>query len=79
MNKTYTIARPLFALAAALVAAPLAAEEPMTVTGQPVHQEVVSYADLDLRQRSAQQTLRSRVHRAAEKVCAQALVAVVGH
>ena len=49
MTKTSTIARPLFALAAALVAAPLAAQEPLTVTGQPVVQERVSFADLDLR------------------------------
>lgn len=69
--------RLLLALAAALVAAPLAAaplaaQDPMTVRGQPVHQEVVSYADLDLRQWSAQQTLKRRVFRAADKVCAQA-------
>ncbi len=70
MTKTSIIARPLFALA--LVAAPLAAEEPVTVTGQPQLQERVSFADLDLRQWSAQQMLKRRVYRAAEKVCAQA-------
>ena len=59
MTKTSTIARPLLALVAALVAAPLAAEEPMTVTGQPILQEVVSFADLDLRHWSAQRSLET--------------------
>ena len=69
-----TIARTLFALAAAFVAAPLAAQEPTVVTGKhrPAYQERVSFADLDLRRRSAQQTLKRRVYRAADRVCRQA-------
>ena len=71
MIKASSIARPLCALAAALIAAPLAAQEPTVVTGerQPVYQERVSYADLDLRHGSARQTLKVRVYRAADRLC----------
>ena len=72
MKTNSTIARPLCALAAALVAAPLAAQEPVTVTGQPVFQESVSYTDLDLRNWSGRQTLEARVYRAADRLCARA-------
>ena len=72
MFKKSIIDRPLLALAAALVVAPLAAEQPMTVTGQSMAQERVSFADLDLRQSGAQQTLRIRVKRASDRVCRQA-------
>jgi UrcA family protein len=74
MTKNLSITRPLFALAAWLVAAPLAAQEPTVVTGerQPAYQERISYADLDLRGWSAQQTLKGRVYRAADRVCSQA-------
>ena len=72
MTRTFQIGRPLLALAAALVAAPLAADEPMTVTGQPLYQERVSFADLDLRNGSAQQALKRRVHNASERVCIEA-------
>ncbi len=72
MTKTSTIARPLLALA--LVAAPLAAQEPTVVTGahQPTYQERVSFADLDLSQGSAQRALKTRVRRAADRVCIEA-------
>jgi UrcA family protein len=66
------IARPLLALAAALVAAPLAAREPVIVTGkpgQPLYQERVDFSDLDLRQSQARQTLFRRVMRASTDVC----------
>ena len=66
------IGRPLLALAAALVAAKLVADEQLTVTGQPLYQERVSFADLDLRNSSAQQTLRRRVDNASERVCRDA-------
>ena len=66
------IGRPLLVLAAAFVAAPLIADEPMTVTGQQFYQERVSFADLDLRSGWAQQTLRRRVDNASERVCRDA-------
>lgn len=68
------VARPLFVLAAALLAAPLAAQEPTVVEGRkhPDYRERVSIADLDLRQRSAQRVLKTRVSRASERVCNQA-------
>ncbi len=71
MTKTSNPIRPLLVLAAALAAAPLAAEEEMLVTGehQPVYQERVSHADLDLRSWSHQQALKRRVHKASERVC----------
>jgi UrcA family protein len=69
MTRNSTIARPLFALAAALACAPLAAKEPVVVTGQPVYQERVDFADLDLRQSRARQTLFRRVMRASTEVC----------
>lgn len=72
MTRTSIIARPLCALAAVLAAAPLAAQESVTVTGQPVLQERVSYTDLDLRRASARYTLKSRVYRAADRVCERA-------
>jgi UrcA family protein len=72
MTRTSIIARPLCTFAAALVAVPLAAQESVTVTGQPVLQERVSYADLDLRGGSARQTLKVRVYRAADRLCALA-------
>lgn len=74
MTKNSNITRPLFAIAAALVAAPLAAREPMTVTGQSqsAYQERVSFADLDLRQWKAQQLLKGRVYRAADRLCSEA-------
>ncbi|MET0587405.1 MAG: UrcA family protein [Novosphingobium sp.] len=66
------IVRLPFVLAAPLVTAPLAAQEPVIVEGQPVIQQAVNYTDLDLRHWSEQQTLKARVHRASENVCAQA-------
>lgn len=74
MTRTSTIVRPLFAIAAAIATTPLAAREPMTVTGhhQSAEQEHVSFADLDLRRWSAQQALKVRVQRAADRVCSQA-------
>ena len=41
----------------------------MTVTGQPVYQERVSFADLDLRNSGDRQKLKGRVHRASDRVC----------
>jgi UrcA family protein len=69
-----TIARPLLALAAALVAVPLAAQDSTTVTGerQPLYQERVSFGDLDLREGQGQRALRKRVWDAAGRVCTQA-------
>ena len=74
MIRNSNIALPLFAFAATLVAVPLAAQEPTVVTGahQPTYQERVSFADLDLRQFSKQQTLKTRVRRAADRVCIEA-------
>ncbi len=74
MIKTSTLTRPLFALAAALVATPLAAQEPTVVTGnhQPVFQERIGIADLDLRQSKARLTLMQRVMQASTNVCIQA-------
>jgi UrcA family protein len=72
MTKTSPFASAPFALAVALVTSPLAAEAPMTVTGQPVIQESVSYDDLDLRKWGAQQTLKARVFRTADRLCARA-------
>lgn len=69
MTKKTLIAAPLLAVAAAFAAAPLAADQPMTVTGQQLYQERVSFADLDLRSWSAQQALRRRVNHASERVC----------
>lgn len=66
------VAGPMFALGAAFVAAPLMADQPLIVEGQPAYQERVSTSDLDLRKWSEQQKLRSRVHNAANRVCAQA-------
>lgn len=65
---------PLLGLATVLVAAPLAAQEPMTVTGEhrQVYQERVSFADLDLRKWPAQQLLKSRVRRASSSLCFKA-------
>ena len=74
MTKNSAIARPLLAVAAALVSTQLAAKEPMVVTGQhrqPVYQEQVEFADLDLRQSRARQALFSRVMQASTNVCIQ--------
>ena len=68
MITTSHIRLPLLALAAAFAAAPLMADE-MTVRGEQVYQEAVSFADLDLRSWSHQQALKRRVHRASEQVC----------
>ena len=64
----------LLAFAAAVIAAPLAAEQPVTVTGEPrpVYQERVSFADLDLLQHGHQRMLKRRVQRASNRVCFQA-------
>lgn len=74
MTKKSMIAAPLLAVAAMIAAAPLAAETPMTVTGerQPVYQERVSMAGLDLTRWSDQRALRNSVQRASERVCIQA-------
>ena len=74
MTTKSLICRPLLALTALCTVAPLAAQEPVTVTGspQPVYQERVSFTDLDLRHWSDRQALRSRVHQASERVCIQA-------
>lgn len=69
MTRTFIIASPLCAFAATLVAAPLAAENQVTVKGQPVFQESVSHADLDLTKWAHRNTLRGRVYRASERVC----------
>jgi UrcA family protein len=75
MTKNHAIARPLLALAAALIAAPLAAQDSTTVTGerQPVYQERVSFGDLDLSRAGEQRELRKRVRDASERVCIQAV------
>ena len=74
MTKKSFIAIPLCSFGAALLAAPVVAEEPMVVTGehQPVYQQRVSFNDLDLRRWGDQQALRRRVHRASDRVCAEA-------
>jgi UrcA family protein len=72
MIRTSTIARPLLALVAALVSIPLAAKEPMVVTGErghPVYQQRVDFADLDLRESQARSVLVRRVKAAAWAVC----------
>lgn len=69
------IARSLLALVAALVSAPLAARDPVVVTGQsaqPLYQAQVDFADLDLSQSRARQTLHRRVMSAAWAVCVAA-------
>ena len=68
------IARRTVVLAAALLAAPLAAQEGTVVSGQrqAVYQERVSFDDLDLSRWSAQQALKARVSRASQRVCNQA-------
>ena len=74
MIKKSSIARPLFALAAALVSTQLSAGEPVVVTGQhgePVYREQVSFADLDLRQSKARQTLFRRVMQASTNVASR--------
>jgi UrcA family protein len=68
MITTSHIRLPLLALVAAFAAAPLVADE-MTVRGEQVYQEAVSFADLDLRSWSHQQALKRRVHKASERVC----------
>lgn len=72
MITTSHIRLPLLALAAAFAAAPLMADEQMTVRGEQVYQEAVSFADLDLRSWSHQQALKRRVHKASERVCIEA-------
>jgi UrcA family protein len=69
-----TIARPLLALAAALLAAPLAAQDSTTVTGErhKLYQERVSYSDLDLNRTGQQRELRNRVRDASHRVCVRA-------
>jgi UrcA family protein len=72
MTRNSTIVRPLLMLTAALFSTSLAASEPLSVAGepvQPVYQESVDFADLDLRQAAAQKTLTQRVQVAARKVC----------
>jgi UrcA family protein len=69
MTTKYSISRSLLALAAAVVAFPLAADEPMTVTGQQLYQERVGIADLDLTKWAHRYALRARVHHASERVC----------
>ena len=70
MTQKLLIAAPLLAVAAAFAAAPLAAEEPLTVLGQQqLYQERVSFVGLDLTRWSGQQALRSRVRHASERVC----------
>lgn len=76
MTRNSAIARSLLAISAMLAAAPLVAEQPVVVTGrqaEPVYQERVSFADLDLRNLTSQQQFRARVHDAAERVCVQAV------
>lgn len=72
MTTTSHTRSPLLALAVALVAAPLAADE-MIVRGEPLYQERVSFTDLDLRSGWAQQALRHRVRQASDRVCIQAV------
>ena len=69
MTRNSTIARPLLVLAAALASSPLAANEPLSVTAQPVHRQEVDFADLDLRQSNARQTLFRRVMDASWAIC----------
>lgn len=66
--------RATLAAAIALAVTPLAAQPPTVVSGakQPVYQELVSFADLDLRQESAQRELLHRVREAANRVCTKA-------
>ena len=74
MTKKSFIAIPLCAFGAALLAAPVVADQQMTVTGerQSAYQERVSIAGLDLTRWSAQRALRRSVHSASERVCIQA-------
>lgn len=69
MTMNCTFARSLFALAAASTTVPLAAKEPVVVTGEPVYQQRVDFADLDLRRSQGRQTLFRRVMRASTDVC----------
>jgi UrcA family protein len=75
MIRTSLITGPLFTFAAAFLAAPLAAKEPVVVTAQPapaVYQQEVKFADLDLRESRERQTLFQRVMDAAWFVCIEA-------
>lgn len=63
------IAIPFIAVAALFSASPVFADQPLTVTGQHVYEERVSYTDLDLNQSSHQRVLRTRVHKASDRVC----------
>ena len=64
-------ARPLLALAALLVTAPLMADEGTVVTGRhrDTGQELVNFADLNLLDGSDRVTLRHPVAVAAERIC----------
>jgi UrcA family protein len=75
MTRKTIVARSLLTLGTAIVATPLAAREPVVVTAQPaspVYQQEVNFADLDLRQSGARQTLFQRVMDAAWSVCIEA-------
>lgn len=61
--------RPLLMLGLALAATPLAAKDPLIVKAQPLHQQRVSFADLDLREMRARMVLNRRVMDAAWAVC----------
>lgn len=63
------IAAPFIAVVALFSASPVFADQPLTVTGPHVFEERVSYIDLDLKQSSQQRVLRTRVLRAADRVC----------
>jgi UrcA family protein len=72
MTRTFQIGRPLLALAAALVAAPLLADSPMTVTGRGMDDPYtirVAYGDLNLANAADADALRARVERAAKRTC----------
>jgi UrcA family protein len=72
MTRNSSIARPLLTLAVTLVSIPLAAKEPVVVTGERgrlVYQDRVDFADLDLRERQARTVLVRRVMTAAWSVC----------
>ena len=69
MGEQLSFVVPLIAVVATFSAASAFAEQPMTVKGEPIYQERVSFADLDLNQRAHQRQLRVRVHAAADRVC----------
>ena len=73
MTTKSLFAAPLFAVVAAFAATPATAEQPMTVSGERIYQERVSFNDLDLTKAPHQRELRLRVRTASDRVCVAAL------